>query len=80
MHALIFQSQDMINLCFYFNESPPTYAYKRYAYIKKTSDFADINLNLEIGWSDLICKKLSKVIRVSKTHFSWLVLFAKTCS
>ena len=34
MHALIFQSQDMINLCFYFNESPPTYAYKRYAYIK----------------------------------------------
>ena len=48
--------------------------------IKKTSGFADINLNLEIGWSDLICKKLSKVIRVSKTHFSWLVLFAKTCS
>ena len=29
MHALIFQSQDMINLCF-----PPTYAYQSYAYIK----------------------------------------------
>ena len=36
MYFLIFQPEDMLNLCLNFNESHPTYAYKYYAYKRKS--------------------------------------------
>lgn len=34
-YFLIFQPEDMLNLCLDFHESQPTYAHKRYAYTKE---------------------------------------------
>ena len=34
LKCVIFQSEDMLNLCFNFNESQPLYVYKCYAYKK----------------------------------------------
>ena len=35
MYFLIFQLEDMLNLCLKLNEPQPIYAYKRYSYKKR---------------------------------------------